>query len=111
MLLKTNRADKKTIDTIFSVGKFINSQTLTFKYILTDARAVRVSFIAPKSTAKLAVKRNALRRLGYNILKKELYRLPRGLAGVFIFKKNEDDAEKLKREIETIIGKIAIAAN
>lgn len=111
MLPKINRTDKKTIDRIFSGGKFINSPTLTFKYIFTGGLAPRVSFIAPKSTAKLAVKRNALRRLGYSALGKEVHRMPRGLAGVFIFKKHEDDLEKLKREIETIIGKVAGAAD
>ena len=111
MLLKKNRADKKMIDRIFSVGKFINSPSLTFKYILTGKSVPRISFIAPKSIAKLAVKRNALRRRGYDVLKKEFHNVPNGLAGVFIFKKYEDDAEKLKREIETIISKIAPLAD
>ncbi len=107
MLPKTNRADKKTIDLIFSGGKFINSPTLSFKYILTQALAPRISFIVPKSTLKLAVKRNALRRRGYNALKKELGALPVGIAGAFIFKKHEAGREQLEKEIKTIFSRIA----
>lgn len=96
---------------MFKSGKFINSATLTFKFIQTPSPRARISFIVPKSAAKLAVKRNALRRRGYEALKKELHRLPGGIAGVFIFKKYEDDAEKLGKEIETITGKIAPKAD
>jgi ribonuclease P protein component len=106
MLPKTNRADKKTIDRIFSGGKFINSPALTFKYIFTEGGTPRISFIAPKSVAKLAVKRNSLRRRGYDILRRKPYRLPAGIAGVFIFKSYENNAEKLGKEIEAITSKI-----
>jgi ribonuclease P protein component len=111
MLSKAKRADKKTIDQIFSGGKFINSQTLTFKYILTGVSAARVSFIAPKSVAKLAVERNRLRRRGYDALKTESAGLPPGVYGVFIFKKYEEDRKKIKKEIETIFGKIPHSSN
>ena len=107
MLPKTKRADKKTIDRIFSGGKFINSPTLNFKYILAGTGPARVSFIAPKSVAKLAVERNRLRRRGYNALKNSLAGLPPGFCGVFIFKKYENDNGKIEKDIETILSKIA----
>ena len=106
MLPKTNRVDKKTIDRIFAEGRFLNSPTLTFKYIFTKTRLPRISFVAPKNIAKLAVKRNALRRRGYDAVKKEYSLIPLGVAGVFIFKKYEDDRGKIEKEIETILSKI-----
>lgn len=107
MLLKKNRADKKTVEKIFKMGRFVNSPSLTFKFILSDAHsAPRISFIAPKSVAKLATKRNFLRRRGYSTLMKHLKDLPLGLTGVFIFKKFEDNVLILENEIKTILNKI-----
>lgn len=107
MLPKTNRADKKTVDRIFASGRFLNSPTFTFKYILGQNGAPRISFIVPKHAAKLATKRNALRRKGYTGLKKVFTDVPRGLAGVFIFKTPENDTEKINKDIRTILGKIS----
>ncbi len=71
MLPKRNRADKNTVEKIFKEGKFINSQNISFKYILDkDFIIPHISFIAPKSMAKKAVDRNFLRRRGYFILKR-----------------------------------------
>lgn len=106
MLPKTKRADKKTIDQVFSAGKYINSPTLTLKYILKNKGTSRISVIVPKSAARLAVKRNRLRRLGYKALQKVLGQWPRGIEGAFIFKKYEDDSIKIEKEIEIILGKI-----
>ena len=107
MLPKKNRADKKTIGKIFKEGSFISSPVLTFKFILDNNGATpQISFIAPKNIAKLAVKRNFLRRLGYAVLKKHLKDLPAGLAGVFVFKKFEDNILTLENEIKTILHKM-----
>ena len=108
MLPKANRVDKKTIDQIFTQGRFLSSATLHFKYLKTGSRP-RISFIAPKSMAKLAIKRNALRRLGYAALEKTAP--PGGIAGVFIFKRYENDTKKLGQEIETIFSKIGHKAD
>jgi len=107
MLLKKNRADKKAVEKIFKEGKFISSSTLTFKFILNENFNVpRISFIAPKNIARLAIKRNLLRRRGYSVLKKYLKNFPAGLVGVFIFKKFEDNILMLENEIKTILNKI-----
>lgn len=107
MLPKKNRVDKKGIDLVFKQGKFITSPNLTFKFILTKSRGVpRVSFVAPKSVAKLAVKRNMLRRLGYAALNKYISDFPSGTIGAFIFKRAEDDISKLEDEIKKILSKI-----
>jgi len=107
MLSKKNRAGKKELDKVFQKGKFINSPTLTFKFLL-EASTVppRISFIVPKSVARLAVKRNALRRRGYATIQGHWRGLPAGLLGAFIFKKYPDDAQMLKNEIKAILSKI-----
>ncbi|MFA5840933.1 MAG: ribonuclease P protein component [Candidatus Paceibacterota bacterium] len=123
MLPKKNRADKKAVEKIFKEGKFINSLNLTFKYIIHGAKeffmsnteascssqnslSPRISVIVPKSIAKLAVKRNSLRRLLYSILIKYVESLPAPLSGVFIFKKVETDVSILENEVKTIFSKI-----
>jgi ribonuclease P protein component len=107
MLPKKNRADKKAVEKVFKDGRFINFSFLTFKFILNENSAPpRISFIAPKNVAKLAVKRNLLRRLGYNVLKNYINKFPPGLVAVFIFKKYQDDISILENEIKNTISKI-----
>ena len=113
MLPKKNRVDKKLVDQIFKEGRFINSPGLTFKFIKTNSSLVakkpllsRVSFIVPKSVAKLAVTRNFLRRRGYSALEKHLSQFPAGLRGVFVFKKPLKSVAEIGNEIKTILNKI-----
>lgn len=107
MLSKKNRVDKKHIDSLFKEGKFIVSPNLTFRFILMNSHNIpRISFIAPKNIAKLAVERNQLRRRGYSVLKKYINHFPLGLVGVFVFKKYQDDISMLENEIKTILTKI-----
>ncbi|MFA5778023.1 MAG: ribonuclease P protein component [Candidatus Paceibacterota bacterium] len=107
MLPKKNRADKKAIEKIFKEGKFLNSLNLTFKFvIIRDLETPRISFVAPKSIAKLAVQRNLLRRRGYSALKKYFKVFPAGILGVFVFKKYQEDILILENEIKTILSKI-----
>ena len=107
MLSKNNRANKKDIEKIFKEGRFISSPNLTFKYILSsDSTDPRISFIAPKSVAKLAVKRNFLRRLGYDVLGKYINQFPSGVLAVFVFKKYQDDISIIENEIKNILSKI-----
>jgi ribonuclease P protein component len=124
MLPKKNRADKKAVEKIFKEGKFLNSLNLTFKYIkirgtesflvgkdeascpLLKLSVPRISVIAPKSIAKLAVKRNLLRRRGYDVLGKYINQFPLGIWGVFVFKKYQDDVLIIENEIKNILSKI-----
>ena len=119
MLPKKNRVDKKIIDQIFKKGRFYLSPHLTFKFIsLKDGSNTQISFTAPKSVVKSAVKRNLLRRRGYNIIAKYIGSLPKGLKGVFIFSKNsfelfggknskrEISKNNLENEIQRIISQI-----
>ncbi len=107
MLKKKNRADRKDIDSLFKKANFLVSSDFTFKFILTNkSTSPRISFIAPKSIAKLAVKRNLLRRVGYNVLKKYIKEFPMGLVGVFVFKRFQDDRSIIENEIKNILNKI-----
>lgn len=107
MLLKKNRANTKAVERIFKEGKFINSPYLTFKFIVsTEISTPQISIIAPKNIAKLAVKRNLLRRHGYDALKKYINQFPAGIIGVFVFKKYQDDISILENEIKNILAKI-----
>ena len=106
MLPRKNRVGTKSIDEIFRRGKILSSPNLTFKFINTPTQDKKISFIAPKSVAKLAVKRNKLRRLGYSVLKKYINNFPVGLTGVFIFKKYQEDIFTIENEIKNILDKI-----
>jgi len=106
MLPKKNRADKRIVEKIFKEGKFINSLSLTFKFLISPESGKRISFVVPKNVAKLAVKRNLLRRRGYSVLEKYIKQFPSGFIGVFIFKKYQDDISIIENEIKTILHKI-----
>ena len=106
MLPKKNRMDKKGIDLLFKEGKSIVSPNLTFKFLITKLPVSRISFIAPRAVAKLAVKRNLLRRRGYSAFKKHISQFPLGITGVFVFKKYQDDISVIENEIKNILDKI-----
>lgn len=95
------------VEKIFQEGRFFNSENLTFKFVLNkNSNIPAISFIAPKSIAKLAVKRNLLRRRGYTALAKYINKSPPGLIGVFVFKKYQDSILILEDEIKNILNKI-----
>lgn len=119
MLPKKNRVVTKEVDKIFKEGRFIVSPSFTFKYIKVPTDLTcgdfnrsdlclkpKISFIAPKNVAKLAVKRNLLRRRGYIALAKYIHQFPLGMIGVLIFKKYQDDVSVIENEIKTILSKI-----
>lgn len=107
MLSKKNRADTKIVEKVFKAGKFINSQFLTFRFVVnTGSPTPRVSFIAPKSVAKLAVDRNKLRRRGYTALKKNINKFPAGIEGAMVFKKPLGTTLEVENEIQNILNKI-----
>ncbi len=105
MISKKNRADTGEVSQIFKNGKFLNSPNLTFKYIKIPGR-LHISVVAPKNVAKLAVRRNLLRRRGYAALRKIIDHFPSGVTGVFVFKKPEENISILENEITNILHKI-----
>ena len=117
MLPKKNRVDKKGVDFIFKKGNSVTSPSFMFKFVLiNESIRPRISFIAPKNIAKLAVKRNLLRRKGYLILKKYWNKIPNDFIGVFIFNKiklacqlagrKENLLKNIEEDIKIILNKI-----
>jgi len=107
MLAKKNRVDKKGVDLLFKEGNTLFSPNLTFKFIKRGGKsAPQLSFVVPKSISKLAVKRNALRRLGYDALKPYLDGVPEGVVGVFLFKKYQGESSIIGNEIKNLLSKI-----
>jgi ribonuclease P protein component len=104
MLPKRLRADTGTVEKIFSTGGSARSAGLSLKYLIDSKNpGPRVSFIAPKSSAKKAVSRNLLRRRGYAAMEKYFSLLPKGFRGIFIVKNPECDFEK---EIGALLAKL-----
>ncbi len=106
MLSKKNRINTKEVDKIFQKSNSLNSLSLAFKYFKNEGKETKISFIAPKNLAKLAVKRNLLRRLGYFALEKNIKLFPAGITGIFVFKKYQDNIAILENEIKNIFGKV-----
>ena len=107
MLPKKNRANKKDVDIVFKNGSFINSTSLTFKFLIKIGnKEPKISFVCPKGVSKKAVIRNKLRRLGYLALSKHLLSFPVETIGLFIFKKYEDNSVIIENEIKNILHKI-----
>jgi ribonuclease P protein component len=107
MTPKKNRPSTRTIKKIFAEGRFLSTPHFTFKFILTNSpNPPQVSFIAPKSVAKHAVKRNFLRRLGYAALKNHTRKLPKGILGAFVFKRYEENVSQIEDEIKKVIDKM-----
>lgn len=86
-------------------GSIISGSFFVFRYIKQDLP--QYVFVVPKKLAKTAVKRNNLRRKGYNIIK--FYDL-RSCAGIFFFKKEGlfTENDKLKKDIDFILKKARI---
>ncbi len=105
MLSKKNRADKKAVNNIFKKGRFLNSPNLTFKFLIKQSFTPKISVIVPKSLAKLAVKRNSLRRRAYRVLSKYINSFPLGLVAVLVFKKYQEDNSIIENEIKNILNK------
>ena len=107
MLKKKNRANRRSVEKIFKLGRSVGSLSLRFKFILSGEKfSPRISFVVPKKLAKGAVARNLLRRHGYAALPKRLDKFPLGLIGVFIFNKKEKSVRNLEDEIKTILNKV-----
>ncbi|MFA6392763.1 MAG: ribonuclease P protein component [Candidatus Paceibacterota bacterium] len=103
MLAKKKRITKNTFQTIMEKGSIVSGSFFLLRYLRQPSPIY--AFVAPKKIAKTAVKRNSLRRIGYNILRS--YDLE-SCAGIFFYKKEALSATNidLKKDIETILKKI-----
>lgn len=105
MLPKISRADRKTIEKIWKVGRSISTPLLSFKFIKIPS-GKKISVIAPKGVAKTAVSRNSLRRQGYRQLQKFLPQFPAGIAGAVIFRSAKLKAESIAQDLETVLKRL-----
>lgn len=106
MIPKENRINKKLFDEVFKGGYSINTPIFLFKYKKNLENKGYFAFVAPKTVAKSAVKRNYLRRKGYNLLKNKAFP---AITGIFIYKKGVDLSIKneiLSENIDFIVKKI-----
>lgn len=83
-------------------GIIVYGSFFIFRYINSDLPLF--AFVAPKKIAKMATKRNLLRRRGYNILR--FYKIKSG-SGIFFYKKEGLIASpiELKQDIDLILKK------
>lgn len=107
MLPKNNRAGTSEVDRIFKEGLSLSSSHLNFKYFKNNNQKTKISFIAPKNIAKLAMERNLLRRRGYLALEKYIEDFPSGITGAFVFRKYQGDISVLENEIKNLLDKIS----
>ena len=86
-------------------GSIISGSFFVFRYIKNDIPSF--AFVAPKKLAKTAIKRNYLRRRGYNII--HLYNL-KPASGIFFYKKEGITAplSEIRKDIEYILKKTHI---
>ena len=113
-------ASKPLVDHFENLAKEISQKFIKFKEDLVIeigsndgallaklAGKTRVLGVDPaKNIAKIAVRRNLLRRKGYTVLRKYINRFPIGITGAFIFKKYQDDMSRIEDEIKNILNKI-----
>ena len=105
MISKKHRLNKDLFNKVFKEGSVVNSPIFLFKFIKNPEKQGVFSFVTPKSVAKTAVKRNSLRRKGYNCLRE--VKKP-SILGVFIYKKGSIDVKKqeVRENIDLIFSKI-----
>ncbi len=102
MLPKNKRITKATFQSLMKERRVFSTDF--FLFYLRKSEFPQYAFVAPKGIFKKAVKRNKIRRLGYNILR--VLPLKQG-TGIFIYKKQALSAtrEQLKEDIIYILNK------
>lgn len=103
MLPKNNRVKKELFLHIMKDGGKLNSSFFVFRFV--PSQTPQFAFVAPKSVTKLALKRNKLRRSGYNALRS----MPlKKYAGIFFYKKGAATPSTLeiKNDIEELFKKL-----
>jgi len=103
MLPKKNRINKNTFKTIWDKGNVVFGSFFIFHFLYD--KKPKFSFVVSKKICETAVKRNFLRRKGYNILKS--LKIECG-NGIFIYKKealNVIKTDKIKEDIKYLLKK------
>ncbi len=106
MISKKHRVNKGLFDQIFKQGQIIHAPIYVFKYLKNLENKGFYAFVVPKTVAKSAVKRNALRRKGYTHLRE--IGIKSGISGVFFYKKGTSTAktQEIKESIDLVLKNI-----
>lgn len=105
MLPKKKRVKKDTFQTIMEKGSIVSGSFFILHYLKQNFP--QYAFVVSKKIAKTAVKRNSLRRKGYNILR--LYDL-KSFAGIFFYKKEALNASfvEIEKDVDFLLKKAKI---
>ncbi len=101
MFSKKKRVNKELFNTIMKEGRMLSTPLFTFKYLSGEPV---FAVVAPKSVAKKATLRNALRRRGYAVLRSFS---PTANNGLLFYKKQAITAslEDIKQDIGNVLKK------
>ena len=87
MLKKINRISREVeIKEVLNSGRYLHTDFWMRKFIIKN-EGKKVLIIISKKVAKLAVERNRMRRLVYEVIRKNLEKLPEGIRMVLVVKK------------------------
>ena len=92
MLPSKSRINKTTFKTLGRGAPYHSAHLSLFVYKKSDQTPSQFAFLCSKKVAKTAVKRNLLRRRGYNVIAKQLVDINPGFYFVFNFKKGAETA-------------------
>ncbi len=96
MLKKINRISREVeIKEVLDKGKYLHTDIFMRKFIVKN-EGKKFLIIVSKKVAKLAVERNRMKRLAYEVIYNNLEKLPEGIRMVLMIKKTY---EKIGDEI------------
>ncbi len=105
MISKKKRVTKELFLSVLKNGKILSSPLFLLRY--TPSLESLCAVVVPKSLVKRAVKRNSLRRKGYNAIR--ILTLPPATL-LFFYKKEGINAssEEIRQDLEMLISKIRL---
>jgi ribonuclease P protein component len=107
MISKNRRVTKGLFDSVIKEGYVIHSPLFTLRYkAFSEKDTYKLAFVAPKSIAKLANKRNTLRRQGYRAISD--INVKKGFIYIVFYKKQVKEAtyQQIKDDLSSLFLKI-----
>jgi ribonuclease P protein component len=108
MIAKTHRLSKKDFEAVWQTGQKFQNELFFVKFSFSRPVA-GFAFVVPKTVTNRAVRRNKIRRLGYDILHHFLVNRPKLPSAIFVTKKNAGAAtdQEIKSAVSNILLKLA----
>lgn len=107
MISKDRRVTKGLFDSVIKEGSVQHSPLFTLRYKAFSGNSdYKLACVAPKSIARLASKRNSLRRQGYRAISG--INVKKGFIYIVFYKKQAKEAtfEQIKEDLSTLFFKI-----